>query len=191
VTDAITPAAPAAAPQPEGAAEALAQGLSAFAARDLEAAHRLFERAHRRDPRHPRAMSWYGVTLVLVERNSALGVSLCDQAVRQCGPEPELALNQARVHLSLNQRERAVKALFRALEARPGEPSLLAAQAAMGVRRPPVIGFLSRGNPLNRLLGRLRHRWLQRQGAAGAAPRILEALPGPPALAPPPEPDRS
>jgi len=181
-------------PPPEESAAALAQGLAAFAIRDLEAAHRLFERAHRRDTRHPRAMSWYGVTLVLVERNSALGVSLCDQAVRQAGAEPELALNQARVHLALNQRERAVRALFRGLDHRPRDPTLLAAQQAMGVRRPPVISFLSRSNPLNNLLGRLRHRWLARRGAPMPAPDVLGALPGPaaqPALPPPAAPPRS
>lgn len=179
------------APTPEDPGVALAQGLAAFAARDLEAAHRLFERAHRRDTRHSRAMSWYGVTLVLVERNSSLGVSLCDQAVRQAGAEPDLALNQARVHLALNQRERAVKALFRGLDLRPGEPALLAAQRAMGVRRPPVISFLARSNPLNRLLGRIRHWWLTRRGAPGPAPDLLGALPGPEAVPPPAEPPRS
>ena len=179
------------APPPGDAVDALAQGLVAFSSRDLEAAHRLFERAHRRDTRHPRAMSWYGVTLVLVERNSSLGVSLCDQAVRLAGAEPDLALNQARVHLALNQRERAVKALFRGLDLRPGEPSLVAAQRAMGVRRPPVISFLPRSNPLNRLLGRIRHWWLTRRGAPGPAPDLLGALPGPADATPQAEPPRS
>lgn len=141
---------------------ACGEGLAAFAARDLEAAHQAFERAYRKDPRDPRFMSWYGVTLVLVERNSNLGIVFCDQAVRMAGPEPELLLNQARVHLSLNQRERAVRAILRGLELFPDDPRLAAARDAMGIRRPPVIPFLSRNNPLNRLLGRLRHRWLQR-----------------------------
>jgi tetratricopeptide (TPR) repeat protein len=137
---------------------ALEQGLAAFLVRDLPAAHQAFERAHRRDPRHPRALSWYGVTLVLVERNSALGLSLCEQALRP-GPAPELLLNLARVHLALNSRERAVKALQRGLQAAPGDAALLAAQEALGTRRSPVLPMLSRGHPLNRLLGRLRHRW--------------------------------
>lgn len=187
----MSDAAAGSAPPPGDAAEALAQGLVAFAGRDLDAAHRLFERAHRRDGRHPRAMSWYGLTLVLVERNSSLGVSFCDQAVRQAGPEPDLALNQARVHLALNQRERAVKALFRGLELHPGEPSLVAAQRAMGVRRPPVVSFLPRSNPLNRLLGRIRHWWLTRRGAPTPAPDVLGALPAPPQATPPADPPRS
>jgi tetratricopeptide (TPR) repeat protein len=145
-----------------GAVAAYEQGRAAFAARDLEVAHQAFERAHRKDSRDPRFMSWYGVTLVLVERNSNLGIVLCDQALRLAGPEPELLLNQARVHLSLNQRERAVRAILRGLELFPDDPRLAAARDAMGTRRPAVIPFLSRNNPLNRILGRLRHRWKQR-----------------------------
>jgi hypothetical protein len=159
VTEAIIPA-----PGPgPGGHGALDEGVAAFRARDLPGAHTVFERAHRRDPRDPRAMSWYGVTLVLVERNSNLGVVLCDQAVRLTGADPELLLNQARVHLALKQRERAVRAIMRGLEQWPRDRRLMAARDALGTRRPPVLGFLSRRNPLNRLLGRLRYRWQQRK----------------------------
>ncbi len=148
-----------------GAAQrAFEEGRAAFAAGDASAAHHAFERAHRGDPRDPRAMSWYGLTLVLVERNTNLGITLCDQALRAAGPEPELLLNQARVHLALGQRERTVRAILRGLELWPDDPRFAAARDAAGIRRPPVLGFLSRANPLNRVLGRLRHRW-QRRGA--------------------------
>jgi tetratricopeptide (TPR) repeat protein len=140
------------------------EGLAAFLARDLAGAHAAFERAHRRDPRNPTLMSWYGLTLVLVEKNSNLGVSLIDQALRAAGPSPELLLNSARVHLALNQRERAVRAISRGLELWPEDPRLALAQTAMGTRSAPVLGFLSRNNPLNRVLGRLRHRWARRNG---------------------------
>ncbi len=138
------------------------KGRAAFAARDLDAAHQAFERAHRREPREPRFMSWYGVTLVLVEKNSNLGVVLCDEALRTAGPDPELLLNQARVHVALRQRERSVRAIVRGLELWPQDPRLIAARDALGIRRPPVISFLSRNNPLNRVLGRLRHKWSRR-----------------------------
>jgi hypothetical protein len=140
------------------------EGKAAFLARDVHAAHLAFERAHRRTPRDPRYMSWYGLTLVLVERNWNLGVSLCDQALRVSGPDPELLLNQARTHLALNQRERTIRAIDRGLELWPGHPALSAAREAVGSRRPPVIPFLSRRNPINVLLGELRHRWSRRHG---------------------------
>jgi hypothetical protein len=140
------------------------EGKAAFLARDVDAAHLAFERAHRRAPRDGRYMSWYGLTLVLVERNSNLGVSLCDQALRVTGPDPELLLNQARIHLALNQRERSIRAIVRGLELWPGHPALSAAREALGTRRAPVIRFLSRRNPLNAVLGELRHRWNGRHG---------------------------
>ena len=142
--------------------DALEEGMRRFFGRDLEGAHSAFERAWRRAGSEPRVMSWYGVTLVMVERNSNLGVSYCDQALRAAGPDVELYLNQARAHLALGQRERAVRALHRGLEQFPGHPVLLAAKDLMGWRRRPVIPFLARGNPLNRWLGKLRYRWAKR-----------------------------
>jgi tetratricopeptide (TPR) repeat protein len=155
----------------------LTDGLAAYATRDLPGAHAAFERAHRLDPRDPRAMSWYGVTLVLVEKNITLGVSLCDAALRVAPDDPELLLNSARVHVALHQRQRAARAITRGLAAWPAHPALLAARDALGTRRPPVIPFLPRENPLNRLLGRLRHRWTTRhQPTYDRAPESLGLL---------------
>jgi tetratricopeptide (TPR) repeat protein len=154
------------------------EGLARYRSGDASGAHSFFERAHRRAPGDPRLMSWYGLTLVLVERNSNLGILYCDQAVRLSGPEPELTLNQARAHLSLGQRERAVKAVIRGLAAAPQDAALRAAQVAMGWRRRPVFPFLPRSNPLNRWLGRLRHKWSRvMHPVAQVSPMTLGLLP--------------
>jgi tetratricopeptide (TPR) repeat protein len=146
--------------KPSAEATALFEdGLVRYRQGDAVEAHALFERAHRRAAADARMMSWYGLTLVLVEKNSNLGISYCDQALRLAGPEPELFLNLARAHLALGQRERAVKAIVRGLAAAPLDPALKAAQTSMGWRRRPVFPFLDRSNPLNRWLGRLRHKW--------------------------------
>jgi hypothetical protein len=146
-------------PTPHEAEAALEEGLRRFAAQDLEAAHALFEKAHRRAGNDPRTMSWYGVTLVLVAKNSNLGMLYCDQAIRIAGPSPELLLNQARAYLALHQRERAYRAVHRGITQWPNDPALRLAQDAMGWRRRPVLPCLSRANPVNRWLGRLRHKW--------------------------------
>jgi hypothetical protein len=164
------------------AAEALDQGIRAFRAGDLDAAHAAFGNAHRRAWYDARVASWYGLTLVLVEKNYSLGVLYADQAVRGAGPLPELALNQARVALALGQREQAVRALERGLADAPGDPGLAAARDALGRRGPPFLRFLPRNNPLNHWLGRLRHR-LARHGdrAQRPTPQTLGATapPGP------------
>jgi tetratricopeptide (TPR) repeat protein len=168
---------------PEAAAP-FEEGMARYRRGEAVEAHALFQRAHRRAPADARIMSWYGLTLVLVEKNSNLGVNYCDQALRLAGPEPELFLNQARAHLALGQRERAMKAIARGLSAAPLEPALLAAKETMGYRRRPVFPCLGRSNPLNRWLGKLRHRWSRRiHPVAPASPMTLGMLPedaGPP-----------
>jgi tetratricopeptide (TPR) repeat protein len=164
----------------EAALSAFEEGLTAYRQDDIVTAHGHFERAHRRAPADPRVMSWYGLTLVLVERNSNLGILFCDQALRLAGPEPELLLNLARAHLALGQRERAVRAVIRGLAAAPLDPALKAAQQAMGWRRRPVFPCLPRSNPLNRWLGKLRHRWSRALHPAPAPkPQALGLLPPP------------
>jgi hypothetical protein len=160
------------APRPASpeALAALEEGIRRFRAGDLEGAHQVLEGAHRRASGDPRVVSWYGVTLVLVEKNFNLGTLLADQAVRVAGPVPELALNQARVAVALGQREHAVRALERGLEASPGHPALTAARVALGRRRRPVLPFLPRSSAPNRWLGKLRHRWFGQGGGADVPP---------------------
>jgi hypothetical protein len=174
--------APAPAAARAGEAEALlAEGVRRFEAQDLEAAHAHFERAHRRASNDPRIMSWYGVTLVLVARNSNLGMLYCDQALRVSGPSPDLLLNQARAYLALHQRERAYRAIHRGVTQWPDHSALRLAQDAMGWRRRPVLPCFGRANPLNRWLGKLRHRWNNyRSPPPVMSPITLGVLPPPP-----------
>jgi hypothetical protein len=173
------PGAPERAEVPAGEALSLLdEGLRRFEMQDIDAAHAHFERAHRRAGSDPRVMSWYGVTLVLVEKNSNLGMLYCDQALRLAGPSPELLLNQARAYLALHQRERAVRAIQRGISAWPEHPALRLAQDAMGWRRRPVLPCFARSNPLNRWLGKLRHRWHKHRSPAPAmSPVTLGLLP--------------
>ena len=169
--------APGGSPQAEAHA-LLDDGARRFEAQDLEGAHAIFERAHRRAGNDPRTMSWYGVTLVLVEKNSNLGMLYCDQALRIAGPSPELLLNQARAFLALHQRERAYRAIHRGITQWPDHPALRLAQDAMGWRRRPVLPCLGRGNFLNRWLGRARHRWHNyRSPPPALSPETLGVLP--------------
>lgn len=153
---------------PAEAGELLEQGIRLFEGGDPEGAHACFEAAHRRAPSSPRVQSWYGLTLVLVEKNSNLGVVLVDEAVRNGRPEPELSINQSRVAIALGQRMRAVRALERGLAHSPGDPELSAAREALGRRTRPVLPFLSRRSWVNRVLGRIRHGWHSRSGGANA-----------------------
>ena len=152
-------------------AETLAEGVRLFEAGDREGAHQAFGRAYRQAPSDPRVQSWYGLTLVLVERNSNLGVVLVDRAVRFGRDDPEQIINQARVAMALGQRARAVRALDRGLVTHPGDTRIADARAALGTRQRPVVPFLSRSNWFNRMFGRIHHRWMKQHPASGAEPR--------------------
>jgi len=147
---------------PAEAQAILDEGLRRYQDGDAEGAHEAFGRAFRRAPSDPRIQSWYGLTLVLVEKNSNLGVVLVDGAVRNGRPFPELVINQSRVAIALGQRVRAVRALERGLAFNPGDPELLRERIGLGTRRRPVVPFLSRRNWLNRVFGRIRHGWTTR-----------------------------
>ena len=76
--------------------------------------------------------------------------------------------------LFLGHRQRAVRAVTRGLEVAPEDPALRAALESMGWRRRPVLPFLSRHNPLNVWLGKVRHRWQGRARPHGPpAPATL------------------
>ncbi|MHB1847182.1 MAG: tetratricopeptide repeat protein [Deltaproteobacteria bacterium] len=137
----------------------LREGEELYGQGKLEEAHARFQQAHRRRSADPRCLAWYGLTLILVEKNNNLGVRLCEEATRGEGTVQPLSwLSLSRAFLALGYRERAVRALQKGLTFEPNHPSLTDEMAKLGLRREPVIGFLSRSNPLNRLLGRMRNR---------------------------------
>ncbi|MHB8418137.1 MAG: tetratricopeptide repeat protein [Myxococcales bacterium] len=140
----------------------LASGQALHGQGLLEEAHRAFGQAHRRRPSDHRCQSWYGLTLILVERNSNLGVRYCEEAVfRGAGAQdPAAWLNLGRAFSALGYRDRAVRAFQKGLDLAPEHPGLREEMEKLGVRRKPIIGFLDRRNPVNRMLGRLRHRFL-------------------------------
>lgn len=154
--------------QDEELEELLRKGQELYGQGSLEEAHAVFAKAHRRRPPDHRCQSWYGLTLILVERNSNLGVRYCEEAVlRGAGAEDALGwLNLGRAFDALGYRDRAVRAFQKGLELSPEHAGLRTEMEKLGVRRRPVIGFLDRGNPVNRVLGRLRHRLLGGQTRA-------------------------
>jgi tetratricopeptide (TPR) repeat protein len=137
----------------------LTVGKQLFAEGKVQEAHAAFGGALRRRSSDPRCRSWYGLTLILVEHNNNLGIRYCEEAVRASGGDsPESWLNLARACRALGYRERAIKAIERGLQLEEGHPPLRAELESLGERRRPVIGFLSRSHPLNRLFGRLRYK---------------------------------
>ncbi len=145
------------APDPE-VQRALADGDAAFLRGDLAAAHAAYAAAHRHDANEPAALSRYGLTLTLVARDELKGQAFCEEAVRRGEDGGDALWRLARVYLATYQKERGVRAVLRGLDVAPDHEGLRELLLTLGVRRPPVLPFLRRGNPLNVYLGKLRHR---------------------------------
>ena len=108
--------------------------------------------------------SYLGCAKSLVENRVHEGLSHCERASRDEFWDPEIWFNLARVRLRAGDRRGAVTAVNEGLAIDPTKKKLLELCRELGVRRPPVLAFLSRANPLNHLLGLARHRWLADHG---------------------------
>ena len=101
--------------------------------------------------------SYLGYGIALRQQRLSEGVKLCQHAVKLEFYQAENYLNLARTLLLAGHRRAAVRAAGDGLRIEPDHPQLLELQQDLGVRRHPVLPFLSRGSTLNLLLGRLRH----------------------------------
>jgi tetratricopeptide (TPR) repeat protein len=100
--------------------------------------------------------SYLGYGIARHQRRVRDGLKLCEHAVKIQYYEPENHLNLARVQLMLQDRKAAVASIARGLKLDPNHRGLKDLRVEIGVRRRPVLPFLSRTNPINILLGRLR-----------------------------------
>lgn len=102
--------------------------------------------------------AYTGFGVARYQRQLAEGERLCRHAVRLDPADPEHYLLLAEVCQLRRKRRATVDALLKGLRIAPEDPRLRRFQRRIGFRRPPIIRFLSRDNPLNFLLGRWRHR---------------------------------
>jgi len=87
------------------------------------------------------------------------GMELARYGLQVQPNEPDNHHNMALLYLMLGRRRAAMQALEAGLLHHPEHPRLTALHQEMGVRRPPVLRFLPRGNPLNVAAGKVRRWW--------------------------------
>jgi len=102
--------------------------------------------------------SYLGYGIALREQRLDEGLKLCKHSVKIEFFHPENYWNLARTCLLAKDRRGAVRAVREGLKIDPHSEELLELQKEMGLRRSPVLRFLSRDNPLNRFLGSVRHK---------------------------------
>ncbi len=104
------------------------------------------------------AYSFLGYGIARYQKQIKEGLRLCQHAVRVQFYHPDCHLNLARVQVLAKNRKGAVHAIAQGLALDPRNAALRALQNEIGVRKRPVLGFLSRNNPVNRTLGKLRRQ---------------------------------
>src|SRR5882672_2358742 len=103
-------------------------------------------------------LSYLGLALTLSQGKSEEGQRLCEQAVKREFFDPDLFCNLGIVYLRNRQRGRAFDAFQRGLTLKPGHRRIREELDRYDRRSDPVLGFLPRQHPLNRLAGRVRAR---------------------------------
>lgn len=104
------------------------------------------------------AYSFLGFGIARYQKQVKEGLRLCQHAVKVQFYHPDCHLNLARVQVLAKNRKGAVHAIAQGLALDPKNAGLRGLQNEIGVRKRPVLGFLSRNNPVNRTLGKLRRQ---------------------------------
>ncbi|RRQ21267.1 hypothetical protein [Thiohalobacter thiocyanaticus] len=145
------------------------QGCSHLAAGDVTAAAACFEAADEQTAPNDVYSSLYtaarGYARVLL--NDTSGLNLCRAAARAEQHNGDVHEYLAKAELRLQHRKQACEAIVRGLRADRAHPGLRQLRRQMGIRRAPALGFLSRDNLLNRLIGRLTYQ----RGGGRSGPR--------------------
>lgn len=152
------------------AEEHFRRGEAALGSESFSVALENFRAAHRLDPTSPRFRSYCGLTIGLAERRFEKALELCRSAAKEEFFNPALYHNLARVHLAFGFKSEAIRYLRRALMIDPDHQPTRDDLGRLGLRRPPVLGFLRRDSSMNRLFGRVRN-WLRREHG----PELLRA----------------
>jgi len=97
-----------------------------------------------------------GYGIARYQQRAEEGLKLCRHGVKLQFYEPENYVYLARTALLCENRAEAVKAVRGGLKVDANNQELRELYKDLGIRQLPVLPFLSRSNPLNQILGRLR-----------------------------------
>jgi tetratricopeptide (TPR) repeat protein len=101
-------------------------------------------------------LSYYGRTLFHIDDKQE-GLKSCLKAAKEERMHSDVFYNLAYVASNTNKRELAIKAIAQGRAIDPYDTQLIHLRRALGLRRKPVLGFLSRQNIANVVLGKLSY----------------------------------
>lgn len=103
------------------------------------------------------ALSFYGLTVALVKNKYKDALDLARKAVKLQPFNAHHYVNLSKIYVAAGNRKKAVETLQKALATLPENRVVLNYWKTIGIRSRPVIPFLSRDNPLNKMLGQKRY----------------------------------
>lgn len=110
-----------------------------------------------RTPKSASGLSWFGLTIALVRKQTKPAVDLCRRAIELEFYNGDHYANLARVYVAANNRKKALETVEQGLKHVPDHGYLLAVRKSLGIRARPAVPFLDRANAINVSLGQARH----------------------------------
>lgn len=108
-------------------------------------------------PRDATGLSYFGLTLALVQRKFKPAIDLCKRAIDLEFYNGDHYMNLAKVYIAAGNRKKAVETAEAGLKLVPEHEGLLQTRKEIGVRSRPSVPFLDRSHPINVSLGQSRH----------------------------------
>ena len=139
----------------------LKKGLEAIAQGDTLSALSCFEKAINIE-RSPSICSCYAFCIAKDRGQVSNAISLCEEAIQKEPGNSLHYLNLGRIYLIDNNKVEAIK-IFREGLNYEANPIIVDELNRLGPRKPPVLPFLKRSNPINRCLGIMLRskKWLR------------------------------
>jgi len=109
-------------------------------------------------PKNAFYLSYTGLLAALAERRFADAEMLCQEALGMRHNHAQLYLNLAEVYMQSGRVQDAIGTLEKGLVSAGRDFRIRRALQKIGNRREPVFAFLHRSHPVNRALGKWRHR---------------------------------
>ena len=107
---------------------------------------------------NPAWYSFFGYCIAKERGQVRKGIDLCKLSMQSEAENPVHYLNLGKIHLVSGNKPEALR-VFREGIAIGQNEEIMRMLNKIGIRKPPIISFLPRGNPLNRILGFILDRF--------------------------------
>ncbi len=119
------------------------------------------------NPKAANGLSYFGLSLALVQRKYKTAIDLCKRALDLEFYNGDHYANLTRVYMAAGNRKKALETAEQGLKVVPEHDALTRVRRELGVRTRPAVPFLDRAHPINVSIGQARH-------AKKAAPAVAE-----------------